>query len=160
MVHRGRKSRDFMFLASRLERILVRLVVISLVLLVTVQALLTEDDTRVFLSYTDRLEGVRWAPDESPQDDPVPSLEIEVSNGPSAPWAKVLVDGKEVASFRKKIIRVPVQDGQLVEIDGTRWRRLTKFRVRWVHPNMVEPRVGTEVITQGTIQTVGRVHLR
>jgi len=116
----------------RMDRLLVRVVVIALSLLAITQILMADDRARAFLSLTDRVELPRasWNDTVLAMTRPLrDSLVIQLANADRAPRAWLLVNGKPVASFRNGTASATVKAGDLVEVDATAYSYELRFRV-------------------------------
>lgn len=154
----------FLLLAHRVERFLLRLVVLSVLLLVAVQGLMMDDQGKRLLTAIDRLEG-RLPEGESEQavwvNAAVPRggvpITLHLITAESAPEARVLLNGTTVARFTTASQQVRVRPGQVLEVDGSAYRQPLLFRVTAVDPSLTSPGLGKEVITQGDVQSFGLV---
>jgi len=150
----------FFNLAERVERALLRLVVLSLVALVGVQALLSYGPARSYLSYVERLEGLEVQPVVLKSNGGGAEgwdLTITLVSQPRAPRAVILLNGKEAATFERAEVTLKVKPGDLVELDGTLYRNPLQFRVTATAPEISEPAAGLEVVTRRSVELVGRV---
>jgi hypothetical protein len=75
----------------------------------------------------------------------------------SAWRAYVLVNGREVASFRGSEVVAPVKSGDLLEVDATSYPGAVTFRIVGASGNLREPRVGDEITTRGSIEQFKRI---
>lgn len=150
----------FFTLAERLERVLLRLVVLSLVALVGAQALLSYGPARSYLSYVERLEGLEVRPVVLKSNGGGTGgwkLTITLVSQPRAPRAVILLNGKEAATFAGPEVTLQVKPGDLLEVDGTLYRNPLQFRVTATAPEMSEPATGLEIVTSRSVELVGRV---
>lgn len=165
---RNNFDRRYAAMADRLEGFLFRLVVILLVILAVGQTLLSEDSTRVFLSYADRLEGLPletvepWGDETpaAPAPKPAPSggnLSVALINRPAAPQAFLLVNGRRVGDFRGGKVEVAVQPGDFVAVDVTAYAEILGFRVVDVGGRILRPAQGLEVYAAGAVESLGPV---
>ncbi|MCL5040590.1 MAG: hypothetical protein M1299_12360 [Firmicutes bacterium] len=156
--------------AERAERSLIRFVIILAVVVVVSQGLLTNEKLRLFLSYPDQLEGIALKDGSTNVFAPRPSgnskgrdsekqasLNILCVTGPSFPKAMILVNGVVAGDFSRGSVRIPVRNGDLVEIDGSHYPELLTFRLTAAGDSVLEPRVGREIITRQSIEILGRV---
>lgn len=153
----------FFKLAERVERFLLRLVVLSLVALVGVQSLLAYGPFRPYLSYVDRLEGLEGQPVMLKSNGGGSGgwdLTITLVSQPRAPRALLLLNGKEAASFERAEVTLKVKEGDLVEVDGTLYRNPLQFRVTATAHEILEPAAGLEVVTRRSVELVGRIRAK
>lgn len=154
--------------AERLERWLARGVAVSILALVGVQALMTNDPARGYLSAVERLEGRRIDVAAAPDGDPLRAVTaavgrdagrvvIHLINRESAPRAFVRVNGTPLASFGQPRVEVSVRPGDFLEIDGSADPAPLLFRVTAVDRRLLSPELGREVMTRGDVQPLGRV---
>lgn len=166
--------------ARRLEGFLFRVVVACLVVLAVSQSLMTSEASRVFLSYTEQLEGLdyrRQAPSpESPAAGPQPpgekppgekeavlegrTITLILVNRPAAPEAAVLVNGRSVGRFDRDRLTLEVREGDFVQVDLTTYREIVGIRVIQVGERVLYPKVGTEVYASGVVKSLGPVIFR
>jgi len=159
--------------AERVERSLIRFVILLSIVVVVSQGLLSHEKLRLFLSYPDQLEGTAFKEEAKTAFSPAASekpagekqsreglLAITCVTGPRYPQVKILINGKVAGDLGRGSIALPVREGDLVEIDGTGYQAVLTFRLTGVSDNISEPRVGTEVVTHQSIERLGRVTLR
>jgi len=161
-------------LADRVERVLMQAVILGLVTLTLVQTLQVVPFIRRQLSITEALEGITyeeflaWLPDREGAEPPdlaaAPAsrlaapftLTVVLVNKPSAPGARLLVDGQVVGTFEEAALTVAVSPGQQVEVDGTQVPEELIFRVVGA-AGLESPALGSSVVTRGGRQSLGEV---
>lgn len=146
-------------LGARLERILIRLVVATAVLVMIAQVLLAGDPPDQAAAPVTSLEQARpyLKNPEGVTQSPVVTLQLK--NFSSLPLAKVLVNGEPRGEFRDRYVTVFVREGDLLEVDGTRYNRPLDIEVLDVSKEVIQPAAGTRIRVKGTIGVIGKVHL-
>ena len=151
---------------------------LALVLLVTVQGVMTREPWRFYLSWAERLSAEREIAEKyssalvplslSPQqteeelkEAAEAVLTLEVVNFSSLGRAVVRVNGKDAGNFRDKSLPVRVRDGDFVEIDTAFYPQPVKIRISHTSSNLRYPRkdevleLRQEVINLGPIKIKG-----
>ncbi|MCR6545858.1 hypothetical protein [Dehalobacterium formicoaceticum] len=154
-------------LLTRSEKILVRMIIISLVLLVAAQSLLTSDPLRFYLSWSERLEGQpfqEWSqPSARVLDTESPlfaHLTIELQDFSSLAKAKLFINGKEVADFRNKKITVKVSSNDVVSVDGSFYHRPLTFRITESSSNIAAPVLYQQIETNRSLESFPQVQFK
>lgn len=135
---------------SRVERYLIRLIVLSLAAVVVAQGFMTREPFRLYLSWGERMEGqLLEYPAVAERPDPVPPpaevaspdavLTIGIEEFSALPKAAVLVDGKERARFEEREVRLQVMAGEVIEIDSTAYNFPVQYRITSVSSNLSFP---------------------
>jgi hypothetical protein len=149
------------------ERHLRRWVVISLVLLVVVQGLMTNDNIRYFLSIGERMEGSKIAVTASSTADKqlssgtVPaggSLELVKADGKPARDALVLINGKPAARFDSPQVLLQVEPGDEIKIDTRSYQEPITFRVGKISPDLDFPLPTMTFTCRQEVLDLGRIH--
>jgi len=154
-------------LSDRVERFLMQVVILGLVVLALVQTLHTNSTARRMLSLVEGLEGVPWnqvaawngdVPETVAASSTASPLQVTVvsMSRREAPDVKLLVDGKVAGTFASGSVTAKVRPGQVVSVDGTASAQSLTFRVVGP-PTLVRPALGSSVVTQGSIQSLGVV---
>lgn len=149
-------------LADRVERFLMRCVILGLVALAVSQGLQLNRFTRLVA-----LEGVPvhevtdWARSlsgEAVRADSAPALSIKITSVTrrTVPGVRLLVDGKSVGDFATGSVSVALRPGQVLTIDGSRASEPLTFRVVEV-TGLESPALGSSVTTRGDRQSLGAV---
>jgi len=84
-------------------------------------------------------------------------LQVHVTGERPWPRVAVLLNGRPAAYFRTADVVVPVNPGDLIEIDGTLAPRVLVFWVTAVGDAVLAPRPGTYTATYRSIAVLGRV---
>jgi len=151
---------------DRLERYLIRFIMLSLIAVVVVQGLMTNDSYRLFLSWSERMEGQEISyPANMLQGDtnklaaqsPHARVVIAIESFSSLPLARLLVNGQEKQSFEQKEISVPVKGGDKLEIDSSSYNFPVKYRVKEVSSNVGFPEADSCYTANQGVVMIGNV---
>ncbi|MDD3853609.1 MAG: hypothetical protein PHD40_08150 [Syntrophomonadaceae bacterium] len=151
--------------AEKIEKFLIRFVVLTMVAIVVVQGLMTHEPYRLYLSLGERLEGERL---EQPViknaeikkaviDSSQAFIIIRMEQFSSLPEAVLLVNDKEVACFEQKEIKFSVTAGDTVEIDSTYYNFPINYHITAVSENMNFPEAGKKYTGNSSIVMIGKV---
>jgi hypothetical protein len=88
-----------------------------------------------------------------------PVITLKLNKYSALPLARLLVNGETAGRFNDRYITVFVREGDLLEIDGTRYDRPFEVEVLNVSRGVVSPVPGATVKVQGTVSAVGKVSL-
>ncbi|MEQ8200851.1 MAG: hypothetical protein ABRQ24_05455 [Syntrophomonadaceae bacterium] len=156
-------------LIDRVEKGLIRFVIIGIVIMVVVQGFMSVDPIRLYLSWGERMEGenIRLPvaatktetddPDVEEAVSPQARLALEISHFSSLPRARILVNGSERTSFNGKQVNLAVQAGDTVEIDATAYNFPIEFSVTAVSSNLVFPEKNLKYTANQTMVMIGKV---
>lgn len=152
---------------NSVEKYLIRLIVLSLVTVVAVQGLMTQDPLRLYLSWGERLEGqILEYPAVADTPAPVPPREVEspdavmsiVAEKYSAlPRAVILVNGKELTRFTDREVRLQVMAGDIIEIDSTSYDFPIDYHIKSVSENLSFPEKDTVYTANQSMVMVGKI---
>lgn len=145
-----------------MEKYLIRLVVTGLVIMVTVQAVMTQDQYRIFLSWGEKLEGqaIKYPVNAVPEtDSPEPAVVspeavvvLALDKYSSLPKAVVMVNGQKKCTFSGSEVRLALKAGDVVEIDSRAYSFPVQFKVINLSANVAYPRQGqTWTVDQGLV---------
>lgn len=144
---------------ARLEKALIKLVVATAALALIAQALLAGDAFRQAAVPAATGEAVRPHLKNSSGILERPVVTLRLKNYSSLPHARVLVNGEPRGEFRERYVTVFVQEGDVLEIDGTRYNRPLDIEVLDVSREVVLPAAGSSLRVEGSVATLGRVCL-
>lgn len=155
-------------LVEKIEKILMRIVIIGFVLIVIVQGFMTNDPIRLYLSWAERMEGQVLEFPVAGQNDPLENepiavdspqavLTLSVDQFSSLPRAKVLVNDEERLAFDEREIQVPVMAGDIVEIDCTQYDFPIDFAIKKTSENLAYPEQGKVFTANKSIVMIGKV---
>ncbi|AIS52437.1 hypothetical protein TKV_c12660 [Thermoanaerobacter kivui] len=151
---RRAKRKKYRYIYS--ETILVVLIMLGLLSIAITQLLMTNDDIRVFLNSTERLEGINLNSNLSKEG----SITIEVIEKDKALNSFVLLDGEPVTNFPTKSVNVIVKPNQILEIDGTQEDQPLHFKIVNTSDNVIEPQNTAVVKVDRNIQKICMVKLK
>ncbi|MDP4093141.1 MAG: hypothetical protein Q8920_07240 [Bacillota bacterium] len=100
-----------------IERLLYLSLIITFVILVIVQAALTNPTIRTYLTVNGEYEGTQLASEEYTYDHG--TVELALLRGEVDGSVRVLVNGTEAAAFAGKELSVQVKQGDVIEIDSS-----------------------------------------
>lgn len=154
---------------NRMEKHLIRMVVLSLVLVVVTQGLMTAEPMRFYMSWSERMEGqILPAPVNAPVAESPPAtnakvaspdalVTISVGNDVSLPKAKILVNGKERYTFSRSQVLMRLNAGDTIEIDARSYNLPIDFTIVAGSANLNFP-VKEQVFTANqSIVMIGKV---
>lgn len=153
---------------NRVEKGLIRFAVISLLIMVVAQGLMTADPIRFYLSWGERMEGqslqfpVNSSPDysavvvEEPQS-PQAYLTLSVDRYSSLPRTNILVNGKNKYHFSAAEVTIDIKAGDTIEIDSTAYNFPIQYKITEVSSNLAYPESGQTYTANQTIIMVGKV---
>jgi len=153
-------------LFNQVERYLVRYILICLVAVVVIQGLMTHDSYRLFLSWSERMEGqeISYPATVDTGDTPSPTIEspqarmvITIESFSSLPLARLLVNGQEEQSFDQKEIVVKVKGGDKLEIDSSSYNFPVKYRIKAVSANVGFPEADSCYTANQGVVMIGNV---
>lgn len=155
-------------LINKVEKGLIRFAVLSLLLMVLVQGLMTSDPIRFYLSWGERLEGQNiQSPVNMNQEDlpaaseeiksPQARLAIGIDKYSSLPRAKILINGQEKYDFTDKKVNIDIDAGDTIEIDSTAYNFPIDYKVIAVSSNLAYPEQGQTYTANQTILMVGKI---
>jgi hypothetical protein len=146
-------------ITCRVERIIVKAVVIGVLSLIVFQAIMLNETARVFLNYATRLEGGPL--EETGILSSGGRLIIKLENREEYPQALLLVNGEPVAAFDKKELEVNVRNNDLIEVDATKVKdEYLYISVVGVSDNIIQPSIGLKIKAKNKIQIISRVKLK
>jgi hypothetical protein len=151
-IKKGKPGRD------RLERVLIRLVVVIAAIVMLVQALGAGNpwlEDTVPVASLERIQPPLIT-DGLLQE---PVITFQLKNYSTLPLARVLVNGESRGEFRDRYVTVFVREGDMIEVDGSRYNRPLDIEVLDVSREVLVPSAGDHLRVEGGITCLGRVHL-
>ena len=100
--------------------------------------------------------GLFWGHQRDLQDS---VITFRLKNFSSLPLARVLVNGEVRGEFRDRYVTVYVREGDILEVDGTRYKRPLEIEIFDVSGDVLSPAVDTTIRVEGNIYSLGPVHL-
>lgn len=144
---------------ERLERALIRLVVATAALAMIVQAFLAHNPMEQPVTPVASLERTQPYLKNSAGVLQTPVVTLQLKNFSSLPLAKVLINGEPRGEFRDRYVTVFVREGDVLEIDGTRYNRPLDIEVLDVSREVIMPVAGARITVEGSVSPLGKVRL-
>lgn len=156
-------------LIEMIEQHLIRLAIISLVVLVVAQGIMTVDPLRFYLSWGERMEGrTVYFPVNSNisgqevcpiKEDTSADAKISISIEPftSLPMAKILINGKEKFDFSEKVVCIAVNNGDKVEIDSSAYNFPVDYKITDSSNNLAFPSCEKIYTANQSIVMLGKI---
>lgn len=152
------RNRSFYGLGKRLEKLLVRFVILCAVILAVTQSFLATDPMRNVIGYVD-LEDVAVSPNAARNlTAGEPTITLYLKDYTSLPKMHVLVNGEPVGAFKDRYFTFQVQDGDLIELDATFYNHPVAVQVITVSERITFPEKG-ETFSETGIIPVGKVKI-
>ena len=153
---------------NRVEKGLIRFIVLTIMVMVLVQGLMTIDPIRFYLSWGERMEGqIIQMPVTSTQENAYPAaaeaispqarVVIEAGKFSSLPRAKVLINGQEKYNFSAKRVTIEINAGDTVEIDSTAYNFPIDYEIAAVSSNLAYPKPEQTFTANQTVVMVGKI---
>ncbi len=151
----------------KIEKGLMKFVVLGIVIMVVVQGFMSVDPIRLYLSWGERMEGEpiqlpvattseNADPDADQAISPQARVAIEISQFSSLPRAQILVNGQTKAAFTGKRATVTVDAGDTIEIDATAYNFPIEFNIAAVSSNLAFPEKGQVYAANQGIVMIGK----
>jgi hypothetical protein len=163
----------FKDLINKVEKYLIRIVVFSLLAVVVVQGLMTHDPLRLYLSWSERMEGqvveypvageATESTENSQQTDvlkaqsPQAGIILAIEDFSALPRTVVLVNGTETARFTDKEIKLLVRAGDVLEIDSRSYNFPVKYTIKNCSANLSFPERGAIYTADRGIVMIGKI---
>lgn len=150
---------------DKVERYLIRFIVLGVVAMVVVQGVMTNDSMRFYLSWAERMEGQEvdladaQAIDTSDQTTTSPNalITISIKDYSALPKAAVLVNGKKSASFNTNQVQLRVRAEDTLEIDSTAYNFPVEYSITDQSANLSFPRQGQAFTGNQSIVMMGKI---
>mgnify|MGYP000911697765 FL=1 len=158
---------------NRVEKYLIRIIVLSLLVIVVVQGIMTHDPLRLYLSWSERMEGqvveypVAGDAAESTGDkqqtdvlkaqSPQAGMILTIEDFSSLPRTIVLVNGNEKARFQNKEVKLLLQAGDVLEIDSRAYSFPVEYKIENTSSNLSFPERGTVYTANQGIVMLGKI---
>lgn len=143
---------------NKVEKLLMRTVILTAVLLVVVQALVVNDPfstvmARVGTDTTPAVEttAAHWSE---------PRITLYLENYSALPHLVVLVNGNKMDVFDDRYVTIPVQDGDRVEIDSTFYSNEVLVKVLNTTADVIIPMIDKQLALKNNIVPVCTVKLK
>ena len=160
---------EMVFVLHKTEKYLMRLVILCLVAVVVAQGLMTDDITRFYMSWSERLEGQNLPTPVVAENDlylttieeditsPQVLLTIKLNQYQSAPQAIILINGQSRYGFSRQKITFRVNAGDTVEIDTRDCPMPLEFTIDSGSNNLAYPNRGQVFSGNQSIVMVGKI---
>ena len=145
-------------LKFNIEKILFFCFIITFVLMIFVQAAITNPSIRASLSINDELEGTPLAMEEFLYNRG--NIVLKLANLDKDENAKILVNGEETSSFIKNTVDVKVKNGDVIEIDASRTGNKIEVIALSKSGNIVTDCVNKRVKVDSNIKKMIKVKIR
>ena len=160
---------EMVFVLHKTEKYLMRLVILCLVAVVVAQGLMTDDITRFYMSWSERMEGQNLPTPVVAENElylttieeditsPQVLLTIKLNQYQSAPQAKILINGQSRYGFSRQKITFRVSAGDTVEIDTRDCSMPLAFTIDSGSDNLAYPNRGQVLSCNQSIVMVGKI---
>lgn len=145
----------FWYLGKKIEKLLLRLVILCSVVMVLTQAFYTQDPSSRAIGYVD-LEEVMAPPQ---QQGTGPAITLYLKEYPSLPKMHVLVNGEPAASFNSRYVTLQVDREDDITLDASFYDLAVEVEVVHITEEVVSPAKGKTVTVEGITQ-LGKVQLK
>lgn len=154
--------------ADKIEKYLIRFIVLGMVVLVLVQGMMTRDSLRFYLSWSERMEGQALEypvskenvePDKNQGMDinsPYALLSLSLKKYSSLPRAVILINGEKVDDFENQEVDLKLMAGDIVEIDATFYDFPVEIKVNKVSDNLAFPEKDQIFTANDSIVMIGK----
>lgn len=140
------------------ERVLIRLAFVAAVVVIAAQALLAGGYPKQAAAPVLSPEPVQSSKNSAGiLQTPVVTLQLKSYS--SLPLAQVLVNGETRGKFHDRYVTVFVQEGDILEVDGTRYNKPFEIEVLDVSRSLASPVTGKKIKVEGNKGLVGKVCL-
>lgn len=147
--------KGFLFWGARLERWLLRALVLCAVMLVAVQWFAYDPVVRT----AGRVDDLYRAGSGFDGEDLDHLVTFQMLDYTTLPMAAVLVNGEIKGSFEQRYVTVPVAHGDVLEIDTHYYRHPVSFKVVETFGDVTWPAKGRVFTVEGTTKKLGTVKI-
>lgn len=159
---------------EKLEKFLIRAIILVVLLIVVVQGVMTKDSWRFYLSLGERLEGqsIEFLANSLPTansdnnaslnshttpQSPSTKITLQVEGFSSLPYAIIMVNGEERAKFLNGEVALELNAGDQLEIDSSYYNYPLNFIVKDCSPNLAYPEKGQVFNSEQSIAVLGKI---
>ena len=156
---------------DKVEKYLIRIIVLSLLVIVVVQGMMTHDPLRLYLSWSERMEGqvieypvagdAKTANKNKPETlktaSPQAYLVIETKEFSSLPRSIILVNGNEKARFNDKEVKLLLKANDVVEIDSCAYNFPVTYCIKNSSDNLAFPEKEKLYTANQSIVMIGKI---
>lgn len=143
---------------KRLEKILIRLVIVFSVIWVVAQSMLTTDPMRRVIGYVD-LEDV-MAPLGIHENLQKHYVTLHLVNYHGLPEMNILVNGKSIGNFYNRQVTIQVQQGDIIELDTSNYQNSVDVKVINTSEGVAFPEKGAIFSINKGVLSLGSVQLK
>lgn len=159
-------------LIDKLEKYLIRSIVLGLVVLVVVQGLMTRDPWRMYLSWGEKMEGQSIGlpassdKNESPAvennnepavNSPRAQLTLSLQKFSSLPKASIIINGEKRTDFTDKEVDIEVTAGDVLEIDSSLYDFPVEYKITNISNNLAFPDKGKVYTANQSMVMIGKI---
>lgn len=139
---------------NKVESILLKICIISLLFLICLQVLVSHEDLSVFFNNTHEKQLNNSTYNEK-------GAVILKLDDNTYEDIEILVNGETVGNFDdKQEVSIDVFNNDLIEINGTKYLEKIKIKVVGISTNIKSPKLNTTVTTFKNIELIGKVILK
>lgn len=141
---------------DKVEKFLIRMVIVTAVTLVVVQALVVDEPfstvmARVGADTEPTVTDAHWSE---------PRVTLYLENYSTLPHLAVLINGSKVDVFDDRYVTVPVQDGDKIELDGTFYQQEIQVKVLNISDQVKQPAIDEEILVSEDVVPVCVVKIK
>jgi hypothetical protein len=156
---------------DKVEKHLIRIIVLSLLVIVVVQGMMTHDPLRLYLSWSERMEGqvveypvagdAKTVNKDEPEKlnviSPEAHLILGIEEFSSLPRSIVLVNGREKVRFNDKEVKLLLKAADVVEVDSRAYNFPVTYYIKNSSDNLAFPEKETLYTANQSIVMIGKV---
>jgi len=156
---------------DKVEKYLIRIIVLSLLVIVVVQGMMTHDPLRLYLSWSERMEGqvveypvaadIKTVNKDNRErlkaTSPQTYLVMEIKDFSSLPRSIILVNGREKARFNNKEVKLLLKANDVVEIDSCAYNFPVNYYIKNSSDNLAFPKKETMYTANQSIAMIGKI---
>ncbi len=156
---------------DKVEKYIIRIIVLSLLVIVVVQGMMTHDPLRLYLSWSERMEGqvveypvagdAKTVNKDEPEKlnviSPEAHLILGIEEFSSLPRSIVLVNGREKTRFNDKEVKLLLKAADVVEIDSRAYNFPVTYYIKNSSDNLAFPEKETLYTANQSIVMIGKI---
>ncbi len=155
--HKGKKRKSPGKTGYSFERVLFLSFVFTFCLMILVQTALTNSSVRDFLAVNTDMEGSPLEREMYLYNEG--TIRIGLTGESENSDIKILVNGDEAAVFSSRILELNVKDGDVIEVDGSRFKSTAEVEILSKSDNISTPCLGKKVKVQSDTQRLLKVNI-
>ena len=141
---------------NRLEKLLIRMIIVTASLLVLVQALVVDDQPGNIMAQVGSDDNPTTASAHWSE----PRITFYLENYSAVPHLAVLINDSKVAAFNDRYVTIAVQHGDVVTIDSTFYRHTTKVKIINVSSDINNQLVDKQITLHSNIVPVCTIKIK